>query len=64
MVQREFDAWDFDIDFATGRKPWGRTWKPDPLLDFDEYGRYVGKPSDILNEPLEVEAPIMRRKRI
>jgi hypothetical protein len=40
-----------------------RSWRPDPSLDFDQYGRYVGKPSDIFTKPLETEPPTMRRKR-
>jgi hypothetical protein len=42
-----------------------QSWKPNPTLDFDELGQYVGKPSDILTNPelQDVEPPTRRRRK-
>jgi hypothetical protein len=56
------NSWADEIDWATGRKPWRQTFKPNPLLDYDEHGRYVGMPSDILTKPeLQAVEPPTRR---
>jgi hypothetical protein len=65
MAKRKPEPWEDDyIDPATGRKPWGRTWKPDPLLDYNEAGQLIKPPSRILTDvELQNPEPPSRRGR-
>jgi hypothetical protein len=64
LTKRESNPWDDDRDFL-GRKVRGKTYKLNHLLDFDEHGRHIRKPSDIFtNAELQtVEPPTVRRRK-